>query len=405
MRRTGAAHGLVLLCYFTFYLVSPRQVGAADHPDRDLAWCAEDRYLPPNFEGFFPDSAQGAAELAALWAAPNRDEADKSRVFATVRQGFRHYRGDRAELLRWLGRRFVEGQSTQDGNAVEIMYHALDIDQEQAGAAEARSAALRFGVSVVRPLPPNVLRALAALSLASEDGDELSRVVWAIADQRSEALAILDDYTAHGGDVDREKLAIIRKLWNRELKAQDWVRDRNRARALDKFGDRLPEILRELDSGTSDGRNAALEFVQRNDVLPILPESVLAAFSRCASDSDPRVRALAARLIGERWVLAATHMHPRAVDTLLKLSRDEAALVRHNAIYYGLAAVSPKDEEVIIRLLEVASTESDTALYERIKWGLRASRPQVRALLNAWRTSSEPSRVALSARLYHDLAG
>ena len=134
MHQSGGVHGLTFIFLFLCCLVSPAQIGAVDHPDGGLAWCAEDHYMPPDYEGFFPDSTQGAAELAALWAAPNRDEADKSRVFAMVRQGFRHYRGDRAELLRWLGRRYVEGQATQEGDAVEIMYHALDIDREEEGA-------------------------------------------------------------------------------------------------------------------------------------------------------------------------------------------------------------------------------------------------------------------------------
>ncbi len=402
MHRHGRAQGLAAF-FVLFCLMPPGPARAAGDPDALLSWSKESRYAPPDYEGFFPDSVEGGAALAALWASPEREKLEASGLLATVRQGLRRYEGDRAELLRWVGRRFVEGQSPQDPDAVEIMYHALDLDPEQEGGAEARSAAIRFGVSVVRPLSPNLLRALAALSIVSEDGDDLSRIVWAIAEQRETAMAMLDDYADHTKSVDHEKVTVVRRLWNRELKAHDWVRDLKQARARETLGDELPKILEHLASGTSKSRRQALEFILRNEVLSILPESALAGFAACASDVDPGVRALVARLVGERWVLAATYMHPRAVDILIALSRDEAEVVCHNTVYYGLSAISPKDEEIITRLLEVAATRSDTRLYERIHWGLRSCQPQVKALLEAWRVSNEPEKVMLSQRLYEGL--
>lgn len=403
MRRHCRAQGLAAFFVF-FCLMPPDSARAAGDSDSLLSWKEESRFSPPDYEGFFPDSARGAAELAALWTSPEREELEASRQLAIVRQGLHRYEGNRAELLRWVGRRFVEGQIPQDPDAVEIMYHALDVNPEQEGGAATRSAAIRFGVSVVRPLSPNLLRAMATLSIASEDGDDLSRIVWAIADQREEALAMLEEYTDHTENVDREKVTVVRRLWNRELKTHDWVRDLKQARARETLGDELPRILEQLASGTSETRRQALDFILRNEVLSVLPERALASLAACASDADPGVRALVARLVGERWILAATYAHPRAVDILLALSRDEAGLVCHNAIYYGLSAIAPKDEEIITRLLEVAATRSDTRLYERIHWGLRSCQPQVKTLLDAWRVSNEPEKVVLSQRLYEGLA-
>lgn len=403
MHRTCRARGLVAFC-FLFSIVHAVPILAAPDLNGRLAWCAKGGYAPPDYKGYFPDSVQGGAALADLWTSPNRDQVEAAPLLAAVRQGLRRYEGNRAELLRGVGRRFVEGQSPQDAEAVEIMYHALDIDPEQEGGAEARSAAIRFGLSVVRPMPPNLLRALAAFSIASENGDDLSRIVWAIADQRDEALAVLEDYADHTENIDREKAIVVRRLWNRELKAHDWVRELKQARARETFSDELPRILEQLASGTSSARKRALDFILQNDVLLILPESALASLSRCASDADSGVRALVARLVGERWILAATYAHPRAVDILLTLSRDEAPMVCHNAIYYGLSALSPKDEEVITRLLEVAAMHSASPLYERIQWGLRPCQPQVKALLDTWRASEELEKVVLSQRLYADLA-
>lgn len=403
MHRLCREQRLVAVVVLLSFLISAPAM-AATKADERLAWCAEGRFTPPDFEGFFPDSARGTAELAALWTSPEREELEASRLLATVRQGLRRYEGNRAELLRWVGRRFVEGQSPQDPDAVEIMYHALDVDPEQEGGAATRSAAIRFGVSVVRPLSPNLLQALAALSIASEDGDDLSRIVWAIADQREEALAMLEAYADHTENVNREKVTVVRRLWNRELKAQAWVQELRGTQVRAAFGDELPGILKQIDSGNSESRKQALEFILRNEVLSILPERALASFAACASDADPGVRALVARLVGERWVLAATYMHPRAIDILIVLSRDEAEPVCHNAVYYGLSAMSPKDEEIITRLLEVAATRSDTRLYERITWGLRPCQPQVKTLLDTWRASDEPEKVLLSQRLYEDLA-
>lgn len=386
-----------------FWIISSASTVVASEPGGGYDWCAETGYLPPEHDRFFPDDAAGATALAALWASPDLDNTDTSLLLKTVRQGLRRYDGNRAELLRWLGQRFVEGRFPQSAETVEIMYHALDFDLGEKGGAEARSAALRFGVSLVRPLPPNVLRALAAYSIGSEDGDDLGRIVWAVSDQRAEALAVLEDYALTTDSVDHEKVAVVRRLWNRELKAHDWARERELARAREAFGDRLPVILGQLASGPSEQRKQALTFVLENDLLGILPESALASFSRCASDADPEVRALAARLVGERWVLAASYVHPRAVDILLALSRDEVALVCQNAIEYGLSALSPKEDKVVIRLMEVAATQSDTPLYDRIVWGLRSSQPQVKAQLDAWRISNDPARVALSWRLARDL--
>ncbi len=396
------AHGIAIL-FALHGLISPDPALAAPESGEGLAWCAEDRYAPPDYEGFFPDSADGAEALAALWASPDRDEIETAPLLASVRQGLRRYDGDRAELLRWLGRRFVDGQTSQDGVAVEILYHALDFDSEQRGGAEVRSAALRFGVSVVRPMPSNLLRALAAFSIASEDGDDLSRIVWAITDQRDEALAVLEDYAKYAETVDHEKVALVRKFWTREIKAHDWVRDRKVAAAREEFEDALPGMLTQLASGSSEGRRQTLELVLRNDLLGILPESSLASFAQCASDAAPGVRALVARLVGERWILAATYTHPRAVDLLLALSRDEVELVRHNAVHYGLSAVSPKDEEIITRLLEVAATHPESPLYDRINWGLRSCQPQVRTLLDMWRLSGEPEKMFMRQRLLKDI--
>ena len=375
----------------------------ASEPGGGYDWCAESGYLPPDYDRFFPDDAAGAAALAALWASPDLDNTATSLLLETVRRGLRRYDGNRAELLRWLGQRFVEGRLPQSAEALEIMYHALDLDLGENGGAATRSAALRFGVSLVRPLPPNVLRALAAYSIASEDGDDLGRIVWAVSDQRDEAVAVLEDYALDTDSVDREKVAVVRRLWNRELKAHDWARERKLARAREAFGDRLTGILGQLASGPSEERKQALAFVLENDLLLLLPESALDSLSRCASDADPEVRALAARLVGERWVLAASYVPPRAVDILLALSRDEVALVCQNAIQFGLSALSPKEDVVVIRLMEVAATQSDTPLYDQIVWGLRSSQPQVKAQLDAWRISKDPARVALSLRLARDL--
>jgi len=347
-----------------------------DVPVEGRYWDAAGIYRAPDYGTFFPDCRQGAEILSAWWTAPDREKRSAEGLSA-LRHGLHRYEGDRATLLRWMGRRYIDRARPQDPAAVEIMYHAADIN----APAELRGPAIRFGLTALRPMTPNVLKTLAALSIDTENPDELGAIARGIDPQRDEAVRALAVYLESGDAAVREKAASVRQIWHLELKAHEWARARNREQIEAAFGNELPAIRKSLLSGTSAERLKTLDLIFRNEILSIVPDSALAWFARCATDPEALVRAPVARMIGERWILTASNQDPVAVNLLLKLSEDASPAVRYNATYYGLAVVSPKDDALILRLMRVAGAEADSTLSKRVAWGLRAYRPRIRFLL------------------------
>lgn len=376
-----------------------RSIASDDASVEVRLWDAAGDYRPPDFEAYFSDSAAGAEALSAWWAAPDRDGQSADEVVALLREGLCRYEGDRAALLRWVGRRFIDPPEVQDPMAIEIMYHAAD----PRAPAELRGPAIRFGLTAVRPMTPNILSALAALSIASENPDELDRIASGIGAHREDALRALAIYLESGDAAVRDKATVVMQLWTLELRAHEWAQANKREQIEAAFRDQLPAIRSSLRAGTSSERRATLEWIVQHDILSIAPDSALAWLAPCAKDQDAVVRALAARLIGEKWVLNAPQQDPVAVDLALRLGADEDRAVRHNAVYYGLSVVSPKNDAVILRLLEVASLEPPGELSERIAWGLRAYRSQVRTLLDGWVNAEERTRAEAGRRLQHYL--
>ena len=64
------------------------------------------------------------------------------------------------------------------------------------------------------------------------------------------------------------------------------------------------------------------------------------------------------RMAGYRWVWNAEEQHPKVIELMLALSRDEDRETRNQALYFGLSTVRNKSEKVIRRLVEKAIEES-----------------------------------------------
>ncbi len=54
------------------------------------------------------------------------------------------------EVIRWVGQRFVWGQSPQNDEAIELMYHASAIPGNPENASSLCHWAVYFGISTVR---------------------------------------------------------------------------------------------------------------------------------------------------------------------------------------------------------------------------------------------------------------
>ena len=149
------------------------------------SWRRVDAYEPPDFERFFPDDPEGAKRLAALWAAPDKDARPDEEVLRTVRAGMRRSRSRlRTDVIRWIGNRYVWGKSPQNPDAIEALYHAIDIPNEGTMFNKARSWAVYFGLSVVEPKPPAVLHALVDLGMLDDERtafghENPGRIAWA----------------------------------------------------------------------------------------------------------------------------------------------------------------------------------------------------------------------------------
>ena len=95
-----------------------------------------------------------------------------------------------------------------------------------------------------------------------------------------------------------------------------------------------------LDGASSQRLRALGEIPADPATWAALNDEMLEAFHRAAGDPDPRVRAELARIAGNRWIWGAVEQHPRAVELMIRLARDEDRKVRYNAVYSGLSTAS-----------------------------------------------------------------
>ena len=199
------------------------------------AWQRTDVYVPPDFEGYFPDDVEGGAALDRLMNDPGKDLRPDGEIVETVRKGLRHTREHVLVVLRWFGNKYIWGQSPQHPAAIELMYHAsASPDRETAHDA------VYFGLSVVEVKTPAILRALADLCMRSDDPNDLGRIAWGVAGQREAAVACLEPYRGSADAAVREKRRVIEQILGGELDAFEWAQDKARERAQAEYGGKLP---------------------------------------------------------------------------------------------------------------------------------------------------------------------
>ena len=222
-------------------------------PVASLAWRRTDVYEAPDFERFFPDDPEGGKALDALWAASDRDQRPDAEILRIVRQGLRHTKVP-TEIVRWIGGRYIWGKPPQNPDAIEITYHAVEFPPT-------RNWSIYFGLSVVQPMPPAILRTLADLCMISDDPNDLERVAWGAKAQRAEILSYLKPYLDADDEATRGKAADVAKILRGELKAFAWAAERTKVQAQAKYAGRLPEIKKMLQEGNTQQRKDALLLV------------------------------------------------------------------------------------------------------------------------------------------------
>src|SRR5690606_23668951 len=122
-----------------------------------------------------------------------------------------------------------------------------------------------------------------------------------------------------------------------------------------------------LSEGDSSARFEVLRTVLGNSLWLIMDDDWLGPCHLAAADPDPRVRQEVATLVGTKWVWQAFRAQttPRAVDLLLRMSRDEDPNVRDNVRTSGLHRIRG-NEAVQARLQEMQDEDIQRRL-EKMK--------------------------------------
>lgn len=364
---------------------SEREEKTTDGGSIGRAWQQLEPYVAPDFKSHFPDNKDGGLGLDTLWNSVDKDSRGAAEILKTVRQGFRNTSQHRMPILRWIGNKYIWNKNPQNADAIELMYHAADFSGEDANPSGARHSAVYFGLSVTQPKTPAILRTLAELAMRVDDPSDLGRIAWGASNQKTELIEYLKPFQDSDDETIRIKAEVCRKIFNGELKAFAWAAEQAQQRAKDEYGDQLPELREVLMSGSSDERFQALQTILEKRIALIMDDSFLAAFAKCAEDTNPRVRVQTTIIAGHRWIWEAPQdQHPEAMRLMLKLSKDDDRDVRFNAVYYGLSTVREKSDEIIERLLEMAFADREPNLFHRIEWGLRNDRERVAKMLNEY---------------------
>lgn len=332
---------------------------AAQNTSATLAWQRTDRYCPPDAGAYFPEDAAGGRKLEALFQAVDKESRPDAEILATVRQGLRASQS-RMPILRWIGNKYIWGKKPQNPQAIELMYHATQLDQ---------GAAIYFGLSVTQPKTPAILHTLAEIGMKTDDPNDLHRIAWGCADQQEELLGYVTPFLTRGTPEARRHAEDFSRMIRGELKAFEWAAERGRAKAHEQFGGRLPELREQLLKGDTQARQQALK-VMNQGAMALIDDTFAEPFAAAAQDPDPKLRAEVARMAGNALIWSAGTQNPPTIELMLRLSRDEDREVRNRAIYFGLSTVREKNEAVLRRLIELALGDHEWNNYGRCVWGL-----------------------------------
>ncbi len=167
-------------------------------------------------------------------------------------------------------------------------------------------------------------------------------------------------------------------------------------------GPKTISIQEMLVIGHSGMKLHSLAMITQGKVKGGVDETFMPGFKVCAEDKATPVRSVAARIMGQNLVAGLDKPNPEAVELLMKLAQDEAADVRFNAVYHGLAQLNHKSDEVVALLLDVAAANREHSLYDRIAESLEDSRERTTQILD--KKLKEEDSIA-TFEIYADMTG
>lgn len=371
---------------------------AGQGAEAPLTWNRVGAYVSPNYAEFFPDDEAGGRRLDEAVRSRQLEALPVGEITRLIQNGLRRCQSHRMPILRTLGNRFIWGRVPQNPSAIELMYHATSCPAEGEGQSTAQ-AAVYFGLSVVEPKNEHIIRALVEACVSSDDPNLLDRAVWGLSNDLGIALASLNPFLASKTATVRAKAQLVRRMLKGEVNAFAWEKQRARKFAQDHHAAEMPDIQEHLRAGTSAERREAFEKIARLRLDLIMDATFVESVGRAGADNDPKVRASAARLLGENWVWQASEQNPEAIELLMDLSRDEEVQVRRNAIYFGLSTVRSKSSAVVHRLLEGVLEDASDDMRQRVAWGVASEKELALQVLQEMTTSAPPSRAEKMAGL------
>ncbi len=353
-----------------------------------------------DFNGYFEDSVDGGKALEELWKDKNKDMLDEDEIVDTVRSGLRHYNGS-GNILRWIGNRFIWGKTPQNAKMVELMYHASGSpDRSLYGDA------VYFGLSVTREKTPEILCALAAVAMKTEDYRNVTgRILWGCKGCRDKLIACLDPYLNSEDAAVRQKARDVKEYFadSKSFMAKRSKMEKDSIRR--EYGDELEEFKKQMLNGDLRARLDVLKQLRSKNITSIIDSSFLNAFEACLKDPNPEVRAEAAKMVGSRFVWRGGVQNKDAIAMLVELLDDPERSVRYSAVYYGLSTVLKPDKELTANMLATILDDREVNYYGRVIWGVTRNKEACVEVLQEWMNQSgqEKQRALKAYEIYEDV--
>jgi len=168
------------------------------------------------------------------------------------------------------------------------------------------------------------------------------------------------------------------------------------------MGSKIITIQEMLVIGSSGMRLHSLAMITQHKLKGGVNESCLPGFKACSDDLAIPVRSVTAHLLGEHFVAGEETPNPEAVELLIKLAKDKSPDVRYSAVYHGITQIQNKSDEIVELLIDVASTNREQGLYERIVQSLEKNKEQVVQILD--KRLAEGDNITIY-EIYKDLTG
>ncbi len=354
-------------------LLPKLQLHAATDNNHNYAWQSTNPIKAPDFFKYFPDDADAGKKLDQLVKNKYKNVGNDRQYLELVRKGFRRTSQHRSLILSRIGNKYIWNRKKQNPLAIALMYHASNNPNKYE-----RHYAIYFGLSVVKPKTPAILKTLVDIAMTTDDFNDTGRIAWGARDQRDELIKYLQPYLTSDNLKTREHAQALKDIFSGRdkafNKAFNYWKKRKVAKAEKDHGSKMTEYRNKLEIGDSKTRLEVLGIMRKNHLNFIIKDhdAWMRAFIAAAADNNVRVRRWIAQSIGSSY-WNAKETRPDAVDILLKLARDSDRQVRYDAMYYGLNRL-PKNHPAskeIEKIRQAAQAKRIEEIRQRVLAGIK----------------------------------